>query len=199
MEGIIPVCMQCIHWKGNNLGKFFCNAFPKGIPNEIIFGGDKHLKVFPMQKNDFIFTSKKQSNIKKSESYQSIPQSYINFQGYSINIENKAGSYRYGVTPTGEKWKSRMYVDYGYFIDSYTVDGDQLDVFIGNNNKSNLVFVVFQVDPFTPDNAFDEFKVMLGFTTALEAKKIYLKHYDSPKYFGEIKTYTHEQFKNSFL
>ena len=32
-----------------------CEAFPDGIPNEIAYGDNKHLEVFPNQKNDIIY------------------------------------------------------------------------------------------------------------------------------------------------
>ena len=35
-----------------------CKAFPDGIPNEIAYGNNKHLKVLPNQKNDIIYEKK---------------------------------------------------------------------------------------------------------------------------------------------
>ena len=32
-----------------------CEAFPDGIPEEITYGDNKHLKVLPNQKNDIIY------------------------------------------------------------------------------------------------------------------------------------------------
>ena len=35
-----------------------CEAFPDGIPEEIAYGNNKHLKVLPNQKNDVIYEKK---------------------------------------------------------------------------------------------------------------------------------------------
>jgi hypothetical protein len=35
-----------------------CKAFPDGIPNEIAYGNNKHLEVFPDQKNDIVYEKK---------------------------------------------------------------------------------------------------------------------------------------------
>ena len=39
-------CTKCVHFL-NSKGGFTCNAFPKGIPLEIIRGDIDHLKPFP--------------------------------------------------------------------------------------------------------------------------------------------------------
>lgn len=53
---------NCIHyrgitWLGNEESSEvnFCNAFPEGIPNEIVYGDNLHLKPLKSQKNDIIF------------------------------------------------------------------------------------------------------------------------------------------------
>ena len=58
-----PECYKrgCKHYQGiKNDGEElterpYCKAFPDGIPNEIAYGDDKHLKVRPVQKNKIIF------------------------------------------------------------------------------------------------------------------------------------------------
>jgi len=35
-----------------------CEAFPDGIPKDIAYGNNKHLKVLPNQKNDIIYEKK---------------------------------------------------------------------------------------------------------------------------------------------
>ena len=62
-----PKCFikNCIHYKGVTwLGEEestevnFCNAFPQGIPNEIAYGDNLHLKPLEDQGNDMVFEDK---------------------------------------------------------------------------------------------------------------------------------------------
>ena len=53
MIGQAPVCLECKHLylvKG-----FKCAAFPKGIPDIILFGKNKHLHPLPDQDNEIVF------------------------------------------------------------------------------------------------------------------------------------------------
>jgi len=119
------------------------------------------------------------------------------FQGMEISIENKKGSVRKGTSPDGKKWRTKMLIPYGYIKKTIGVDKDHLDCFLGPDESSQQVFVVKQIDPKT--KKFDEDKVMLGFTSGQEAKKMYLKHYDSPKYFGSIKEITVDELKEKAI
>jgi hypothetical protein len=56
------------------------------------------------------------------------------------------------------------------------VDRDGVDVFVGDDLKSNLVFVIHQVDPVTGE--YDEDKVMLGFSSEGAATTGYLANYE---------------------
>lgn len=48
MIGKSPVCLQCAHFHENlavnDLPGAVCDAFPQGIPKEIMMAGDKHDK-----------------------------------------------------------------------------------------------------------------------------------------------------------
>lgn len=35
--------------------RVYCRAFPNGIPDDIAYGDDLHLEVYPDQENDFVF------------------------------------------------------------------------------------------------------------------------------------------------
>lgn len=48
------MCFNCKHF--NDDGSYTCKAFPQGIPDEIIFGGNDHEKPLDGQDNDFVFT-----------------------------------------------------------------------------------------------------------------------------------------------
>ena len=114
-------------------------------------------------------------------------------QGLDISIENKKGSIRSGTDPNGHKWKIKMNADYGYIRGTVGKDKDHLDCYVGPNKESEKVFIIHQNNPDT--GTFDEDKVMLGFNSAEEAKKLYLKQYDRPEFFGSMDETTIEKFK----
>lgn len=119
----------------------------------------------------------------------------LHFKGLDIKIENEKGSVRSGTSDNGKKWSTKMLYPYGYISRTMGTDGDHVDVFVGDNEKSDKVFIVHQVVPETGKH--DEDKVMLGFDNAKQAKKAYLAHYDSPKFFGSMTEMTFEKFKES--
>ena len=49
-----PVCTFCMHNRLGN-GLLVCNAFPKGIPDVILTGDNKHTEPLPQQENDIVF------------------------------------------------------------------------------------------------------------------------------------------------
>ncbi|WCL51516.1 ParB N-terminal domain-containing protein [Leptospira sp. GIMC2001] len=119
---------------------------------------------------------------------------HVTVHGLDITIENPKGSYRSGTDKSGKEWKCKIHSHYGYFKRTEGKDGDHVDVFIGPNVLSEIVFIVNQNNA---DGKFDEHKVMLGFDTEAEAKEGYLKNY-SPgwKGLGSIISMTIDQFKN---
>lgn len=100
---------------------------------------------------------------------------HVKVQGFDITIENPKGSVRSGTDQDGERWEITMNNTYGYFKRSEAIDGDNVDVFIGDNPESGNIFVVDQIDP--KSKKFDEHKVMLGFNSLEEAQKAYLSNY----------------------
>lgn len=107
------------------------------------------------------------------------------FQGLPISIENDRGSYRQGMDPNGESWRTPfLNLKYGYIRGTMGSDGDHVDVYIGPHGQSSRVFVVNQKNPDT--GKFDEWKVMLGFESYKQAKLAYLGQYDRPDYFGDM-------------
>lgn len=101
---------------------------------------------------------------------------HVTIQGLDISIENPKGSVRSGTDSDGEKWEITMNNTYGYIKGTVGRDKDHIDVFIGDNPESDMVFVVNQKDPKV--NLFDEHKVMLGFNTIREAAEAYIMNYN---------------------
>lgn len=118
---------------------------------------------------------------------------HVTVQGFDITIENPRGSVRSGVAPDGSAWRQTMNNTYGYFKRTKGKDGDQIDVFLGDNPTSSAVFVVDQINP---DGSFDEHKVMLGFDTEEQARAAYLANYeDGWQGLGNITTVGVEAFR----
>jgi hypothetical protein len=99
----------------------------------------------------------------------------LRFAGLPVEIENPKGSDRKGTDANGVEWRTRMNHHYGYIYGSQGADGDEVDVFLGENEKPKYAYVINQVDP--DSGAFDEHKVMLGFHSPSEAKQAYLSNY----------------------
>jgi hypothetical protein len=120
----------------------------------------------------------------------------LEFQGLDVAIENKVGSKRqWGKKPEEH---TVMVHPYGYIRGVVGADGDELDVYVGPHDDSEVVFVVNQ-RRIGDKRKFDEHKVMLGFRTLKEAREGYLKHY-KPRQLGEalvgsIRTWSMERFK----
>ena len=103
------------------------------------------------------------------------------WHGYEVSIENPKGSIRSGVNRDGKGWRVTMPAHYGYLRRTKSeADGDHLDVYIGPNIDSELVFVI---DQQTPGRRFDEHKVVIGCDSLDEAKQLYLDAY-SPDWQG---------------
>lgn len=117
--------------------------------------------------------------------------------GMDISIENKKGSTRSGKDKDGHKWSVKMQADYGYIRGTVGKDKDHLDCYVGPDPDSPRVFVIHQNDPTT--GAYDEDKVMLGFTSSDEAKALYLKQYDRPGFFGSMEETDIETFKRKAM
>ena len=98
----------------------------------------------------------------------------VNVFGFNIAIENPKGSYRKGKDRTGKEWKTLMHNDYGYFTHTLAIDGDAVDVFLGDDLNCKTIFAIDQ----KINGKFDETKVMLGFKSSEDAKKAYLSNYE---------------------
>ncbi|MCL1937363.1 MAG: hypothetical protein FWF52_03080, partial [Candidatus Azobacteroides sp.] len=119
---------------------------------------------------------------------------HVTVQGFAISIEQPKGSVRSGTDEKGKRWSQKMNHTYGYFRGTQSRDGDQIDVFLGDNTASKKAFVVDQMNPNT--GLFDEHKVLLGFNSIEEARKAYLSNYEEGwKGLGKITETTIEDFR----
>jgi len=119
---------------------------------------------------------------------------HFRMHGMDFTIENAKGSVRSGTDKAGKKWSIKMKNPYGYIRRTEDKDGDHVDVFLGPNPNTELVFVVDQVDPAT--KRFDEHKTLFGFDTKEEARQAYLDNYEKEwKGLGDITALTLDQFK----
>lgn len=108
---------------------------------------------------------------KKAGNYK---MAHITFAGFKITLENAKGSKRYWKDENGKTGYNEMKNHYGYFSNSVGHDGDHVDVFLGDNQESDKIYVV---DQNKKDGTFDESKVMLGFDSKEEAKEAYLSNF----------------------
>jgi hypothetical protein len=96
---------------------------------------------------------------------------HVSVQGLDISIENKKGSERSGVDAGGHRWRCVMPADYGYIKRTTGADGDHVDVYVGPDRESPVVFVINQCHHITGE--FDEHKVMLGYRSERDALRAY--------------------------
>jgi phage-related protein (TIGR01555 family) len=114
--------------------------------------------------------------------------SHRTWHGLDVSIENEVGSVRSGVDAGGKPWAVTLKHDYGYLRGTKGVDGDHVDVFMGPDEKAELVYVVHTRKP--PDfRAYDEDKCMLNFSTADDARAAFLANFDRPEHFGEMEVF----------
>lgn len=121
---------------------------------------------------------------------------HVKVSGFDIAIENAKGSVRKGIDSDGEAWETTMPANYGYIKRTEGADGDNVDVYIGDNPDAQEVFIVDQIDPVT--GKFDEHKVMMGFNSSKEAGDAYKNAFSDGKgvsRIGAVEGMSIEKFK----
>lgn len=118
---------------------------------------------------------------------------HIKINGFDVSIEQPAGSVRSGKDANGKEWSVTMNNTYGYIRGTESVDGDHIDVFLGPDMNSDMVYVVDQVNT---DGSFDEHKVMMGFPSLEDARSAYFSNYeDGWQGLGNITGVALDEFK----
>lgn len=121
------------------------------------------------------------------------------FRNLNISIENRKGSYRnWTDQATGEKGRTLQVYPYGYIRMTEGMDGDHIDCYIGPNEQATHVYVITTNTPPNFTKA-DEQKCMLGFDSAKEAKRVFLLHFDDPRFFRSMKAMKYEDFEHKAL
>jgi hypothetical protein len=121
---------------------------------------------------------------KEAGNYQ---KAHIKLGGLDITIENPKGSTRSGKAPDGREWSVQMPAAYGYVKRTTGRDGDQVDVFVGDDPKSRKVFVIDQVSPVQSGKAaFDEHKAVLGVSSMKEARDLYAQAFSDGRGYQRI-------------
>jgi hypothetical protein len=59
MEAVKLICSNCKHFRRFEGG---CDAFPDGIPDEIVLGLNDHSKPLQFQPNDIVFEQEERDN-----------------------------------------------------------------------------------------------------------------------------------------
>ena len=114
--------------------------------------------------------------------------------GMEVSIEHPKGSIRSGIDKDGNRWERRMAAHYGYFTNTKARDGDNLDVYLGDDAENAKT--VFVIDQIKADGTFDEHKTVIGPDTEAEARALYLAHYpDDWTGLGAITSMPVEAFK----
>ena len=125
----------------------------------------------------------------------------VRFRKMVIDIENLDGSTRERTDPNGKPWKTEFRgAHYGEIRDSKGTDGDALDVYIKNppDDGANMAYIIHQNHPRThpkKPGEYDEDKVVLGVSSAEEAKELYLRHYNRKDFLRSVTEMAIEPFK----
>lgn len=133
---------------------------------------------------------------KEAENYKT---GKADWQGLKLSVENRKGTERSKKTPDGAvEWSVTMPAHYGRILRTKGADGDHVDFYMGDNEASENVWVIDQMDAET--GRFDEHKVMLGFNSATEAKETYKAGFSDGKgedRLGAITKMTVDAFKKN--
>lgn len=115
--------------------------------------------------------------------------------GLGITLETAKGTTRRGTDPSGHKWSITLKNSYGYIKGTDSAEpGDEMDVFVGDEPETELVFVVDQNR--NGQDKFDEHKCVIGCSSSAAARSVYESNY-SPgwKGFRSVTPLTVPQFK----
>lgn len=97
----------------------------------------------------------------------------VTVQGFEVHIDRPKGFVQTGIDASGATWTRVYQCDYGFLPGTEGGDGEELDVFIGESPDEYLAYLIEQKNM---KGGFDEWKLMVGFTSEMAAKECYLAH-----------------------
>jgi len=110
---------------------------------------------------------------------------HIRIHGLDISIETPKGRSRRDGWPI-------LPAHYGYIRGTIGRDGDHIDVFVGPDRSSEMVYVIDQI---TRSGKWDEHKCLLGFRSQQAAVDAYRKAYSFGQPLGKVTAMTIGQFR----
>lgn len=124
---------------------------------------------------------------------KSIATGHVDFHGLPITIENNPGTVRHWKSPDGQAGETVMCFAYGEVDDTVGDDGDPIDVYLGPDPGSEMVYVIHQQNPRT--GIYDEDKCMVGFPHEQAARVAYQIHFDRPDFLVTVSPMSLDHFK----
>lgn len=133
------------------------------------------------------------SMLREEDLIKGLRDGFVEFQGLPIQIENQAGTYRAWKDRDGNQGQTLMRYGYGFIQGTKAADEEELDCYVGPDPNATHAYIIHQQRP--ANGVYDEDKVMLGFSTAADAKQAYLAHYNSPDFFQAMSELPMDAFK----
>jgi GGDEF domain-containing protein len=121
---------------------------------------------------------------------------HFSWNGFNITIENPKDSTRSGTDDNGNAWSNTMQAHYGYLKRTEGADGEHVDVFFGQNEVSEKVYVIDQRRDKGNRGPFDEHKIMIGFKNKMDAINAYKGSYQKGWGVGNVSTLTTDELKS---
>lgn len=122
----------------------------------------------------------------------------ILWHGLDVHIENPAGSLRSGTDAGGRAWEVQLTHDYGFLKNTKGVDGDPVDVFVGDDAEAEYVYVAHTKK--APDfTEYDEDKCFLNFTSLDDAKRTFFANYNGAEHFESMESIPVGEFIDKVL
>jgi len=103
----------------------------------------------------------------------------VSWQGITMKLEYEKGDTRSGVNgATGKRWERTMRDHYGYMPGTYGkgADGEAIDVYFNPDAGDEAAKNVYKIRQKKKTGEYDEDKFMVGYASATDAKKAFLRN-----------------------
>jgi len=121
----------------------------------------------------------------------------VTWQGLTMKLEHEKGDVRSGVNgATGKKWSRKMGDGYGYVPGTYGkgADGEAIDIYFNDKPVDDVATDVYKIRQKKKTGEYDEDKFMVGYASAADAKKAFLRNMPSWA-FGDMTSLGMSSFK----